>query len=91
MNPDTGKAPAAQRAFSENALTAKQASTNADDCYLPARKVWERYGVTAMSLHRWLRDERMDFPQPIYIGRFRYWRLQDLLTFEQRCVHGRAA
>jgi hypothetical protein len=25
------------------------------DAFLPARAVWERYSVTAMTLHRWLR------------------------------------
>jgi predicted DNA-binding transcriptional regulator AlpA len=52
------------------------------DGFLPARSVWERYGVTAMSLYRWLADEKMAFPRPIYIGRFRFWRLADLLEWE---------
>jgi predicted DNA-binding transcriptional regulator AlpA len=51
--------------------------------FLPARKVWERYGVTSMTLHRWLHDERMEFPEPVYLGRFRYWRLADLETWER--------
>jgi predicted DNA-binding transcriptional regulator AlpA len=55
----------------------------ADDRYLPARQVWERYGVTEMSLYRWLRDPRMQFPQPIYFGRFRYWRLAELIAWER--------
>jgi predicted DNA-binding transcriptional regulator AlpA len=41
--------------------------------YLPARAVWERYGVTSMTIYRWLADDAMNFPQPIYFGRFRYW------------------
>jgi hypothetical protein len=55
----------------------------ANDCYLPARRVWERYGVTSMSLHRWLNDERVAFPRPFYINRFRYWKLSDLLAWER--------
>ena len=51
--------------------------------YLPARKVWERYGVTSMTLHRWLNDPDTEFPKPIYIGRFRYWRLDTLETWER--------
>ncbi len=54
-----------------------------DSAFVPARKVWERYGVTAMTLYRWLRDERMNFPQPTYLGRFRYWRLSDLQAWER--------
>jgi len=53
-----------------------------EDAFLPARKVWERYGVTDMTLYRWLRDERIEFPQPVYIGRFRYWKIADLEAFE---------
>jgi predicted DNA-binding transcriptional regulator AlpA len=54
----------------------------ATDGYLPARGVWERYGVTSTSLYRWLVDEKSDFPHPFYIGRFRYWKIADLLAWE---------
>ncbi len=54
----------------------------AADGYLPARGVWERYGVTSTSLYRWLADEKSDFPHPVYIGRFRYWKIADLLARE---------
>jgi predicted DNA-binding transcriptional regulator AlpA len=64
---------------------------SAKDCYLPARKVWERYGVTAMSLHRWLRDKEMDFPQPTYLGRLRYWRLSSLEAWERQQARRKAA
>lgn len=50
--------------------------------FMPARKVWERYGVTSMTLHRWLKDPENDFPKPIYIGRFRYWRFEDIQAWE---------
>ncbi len=53
------------------------------DRYLPARAVWERYGVTSMSLSRWVNDPLSDFPQPLYIGRFRYWKLADLVAWER--------
>jgi predicted DNA-binding transcriptional regulator AlpA len=35
-----------------------------------------------MTLYRWLADPRLEFPPPIYLGRFRYWRLADLLRWE---------
>ena len=60
------------------------------DNYLPARSVWERYGVTSMTLHRWERDSRLGFPEPLRIGRFRYWRLADLAAWEQSRVRGAA-
>jgi predicted DNA-binding transcriptional regulator AlpA len=50
--------------------------------FLPARSVWERYGVTSMTLYRWLADERTGFPKPIYLGRFRYWKIADLVAWE---------
>ena len=56
-----------------------------NDVFLPAGRVRQRYGVSDMSLYRWLRDAELNFPKPIYIGRYRYWRLADLLAFEQSC------
>jgi predicted DNA-binding transcriptional regulator AlpA len=53
-----------------------------NDNFLPARAVWERYGVTSMTLFRWLADKELAFPRPIYLGRFRYWRTSDLLGWE---------
>jgi hypothetical protein len=50
--------------------------------YLPARAVWERYNVTSTSLYRWLGDEEIGFPHPIYIGRFPYWKITNLLAWE---------
>lgn len=58
----------------------------AGEVYLPAPRVCDRYSVTPMTLHRWLKDEEMGFPQPLYIRRFRYFRLSDLVAFEQRDV-----
>lgn len=59
--------------------------------FMPARSVWERYGVTSMTLHRWLRDDALKFPQPVYIGRFRYWKIADLETWERARARSRAA
>ena len=67
-------------------------STMIDDAqdakqFLPARQVWERYGVTSMTLWRWLKDADLNFPQPMRIGRLRYWGLSDLLAWEKsRCL-----
>jgi predicted DNA-binding transcriptional regulator AlpA len=54
----------------------------AGEGFLPARTVLARYSISGMALHRWLADEGMAFPRPIYIGRFRYWRLSDLVEWE---------
>jgi predicted DNA-binding transcriptional regulator AlpA len=56
--------------------------TDGAEQFLPARRVWERYGVTSMTLWRWLKDADLKFPQPMRIGRLRYWRLSDLVSWE---------
>jgi predicted DNA-binding transcriptional regulator AlpA len=66
-------------------------TTEKDDTFLPARKVWERYGVSDMSLFRWERDERMNFPKPIRIGRYKYWKLSDLEQWERSLPRGVAS
>lgn len=54
-----------------------------DEVYLPGPKVRARYGVTDMTLHRWLNRPEMEFPRPHYFGRLRYWRLAELEAWEQ--------
>jgi predicted DNA-binding transcriptional regulator AlpA len=56
----------------------------ADECYLPGPKVSARYDVSDMTIYRWIRDERMQFPQPHYFGRLRYWKLSDLMSWERQ-------
>jgi predicted DNA-binding transcriptional regulator AlpA len=51
--------------------------------FLPARAVWERYGVTSMTLYRWIENDALAFPKPIYIGRFRFWKIADLVDWER--------
>lgn len=48
---------------------------------LPASAVREKFGVTDMTLWRWLDDEELAFPRPIYIKRNRYWREDDLAAW----------
>jgi predicted DNA-binding transcriptional regulator AlpA len=52
------------------------------ECFLPAAQVKHRYGVTDMSLWRWLKDESLGFPQPMRIKGRRVWRLADLRAWE---------
>jgi hypothetical protein len=54
------------------------------DVYLDARAVRRRYGGRSdMALYRWSRDPKLGFPSPIYINKYRYWRLADLLEWER--------
>ena len=51
--------------------------------FIPAPKVLERYGVSDMTLWRWLKDPALGFPRPVYIGRFRYFRISELDAWER--------
>ena len=65
--------------------------TAADDVFLPAQRVRGRYGVSDMSLWRWLHDDEMGFPKPTVINRRRYWRVADLIAWERSRVGQSAA
>jgi len=40
---------------------------------IPAQQVRQIVGISDMGLWRWLRDESLNFPKPIYIRKRRYW------------------
>jgi len=49
---------------------------------IAAKKVQELCGsVSAMTLHRWLANPELQFPRPHYIGRRRYWREADIISW----------
>ena len=54
-----------------------------DDKLLPAPRVSARYGVTSMTLWRWLKNSTLAFPAPLRINARRYWRLTDLVAWER--------
>ena len=46
-------------------------------------------GVSSMTIYRWLRQPEMEFPQPTYIARRRYWRKSDVTAWlESRAAGG---
>lgn len=46
---------------------------------ITARTVLQKFdGMSEMTLWRWLRDDRLNFPQPVYILSKRYWREADI-------------
>ncbi len=51
--------------------------------YLPGPKVATRYDVTDMSIYRWERDPRLNFPAPIRIGRRKFWDEDELEAWER--------
>ena len=56
-----------------------------DDTLMTAAQVREHFGgISEMTLHRWMRNEALGFPQPIVIHRRRFWRRSDIAAFEAR-------
>jgi predicted DNA-binding transcriptional regulator AlpA len=55
---------------------------DSDAVYMAAPKVLARYGISDMTLWRWLRDEKLNFPRPIRIGRIRYFSIAELDAFD---------
>ena len=61
----------------------KTASYMDDDTLLNSAQTRARVGnVSNMCIWRWLRDERVQFPQPVQINRRNYWRLGDLRRWQ---------
>jgi len=59
--------------------------------YLTAGQVLTRYGITDMSLWRWLRNAELNFPQPtMVIERRRYWAEDVLVQWEQSRIRSNA-
>jgi predicted DNA-binding transcriptional regulator AlpA len=53
------------------------------DCFLTGKQVRARYGgISEMTVWRWLKDESLCFPQPLYIQKRRFWKLADIEAFE---------
>ena len=58
--------------------------------YIPAGEVCSRFGVTQMTLWRWLKDDELGFPQPaMTIRKRRFFDLAEIEAFEdrQRAAH----
>jgi hypothetical protein len=58
-------------------------TTNTDEKYLPSRAVRDRYGRCSLTLHRWVRDPKLGFPQPKKWNGRLYWREADLIEWER--------
>jgi predicted DNA-binding transcriptional regulator AlpA len=57
--------------------------SNDNTIFLTVKQVRERYGgISAMTLWRWLDNEAKRFPRPRYIGKARFWRLDELIAWE---------
>ena len=52
--------------------------------FIPGPAVARRYNVSSMTIYRWLDNAELGFPRPLYIGRFRFWRVDELVKWENR-------
>lgn len=53
-----------------------------DNQLTPATAVRQTLGgVSSMTLWRWLKDEEMNFPKPLFINGRRYWRAADIAAW----------
>jgi len=53
-----------------------------DQVYLRVAAVRARYGISDMSLWRWLRHPNLNFPRPIRINGRRFWKRADLEAWD---------
>jgi predicted DNA-binding transcriptional regulator AlpA len=67
----------------ESGRAAAGAAPADDETLLTSNQTRARVGnVSHMCIWRWIRDERVQFPQPIQINRRNYWRLGDLRRWQ---------
>lgn len=52
--------------------------------YVTSKYVRDRYGVSDMTLWRWLRDPKLNFPKPLTIRRRNLWVPEELDAFDAR-------
>ncbi len=55
---------------------------DSNEKYLSGVAVRKRYGVSRMSIDRWLHDEALAFPRPLVIRRKLYFKESDLIAWE---------
>jgi predicted DNA-binding transcriptional regulator AlpA len=54
--------------------------------WLTGPQLRQRFSISAVGLHRWLNDERLQFPQPVKIRERLFWRLGDIEAFEKQMI-----
>lgn len=58
--------------------------------YLTGPQVSERYQISGMTLYRWLRDPKLDFPRPMVVNRRKFFKESELATWERERAKGAA-
>jgi hypothetical protein len=55
---------------------------------VPAKSVAAFHGICLRSLNRWLADPRLAYPKPAIVNGRRYWRVGDILAWDQARAGG---
>jgi predicted DNA-binding transcriptional regulator AlpA len=71
-------------------IMAKKTTAELNGPLWPARDVLTRYGISDMTLWRWLKDSKLGFPRPVVINRRRYFYEAELIAWERARVSRRA-
>lgn len=52
--------------------------------FLTSKKVLNCYDISQMTLYRWTRDHRLNFPKPIWVNRRKYYDLAEIEAWERK-------
>ena len=63
---------------------------NRTDSFLTSRQVMERYKISEVTLYRWERNERLNFPKPTVIFRRKLYSEQAIVEWERKRAAGAA-
>lgn len=55
----------------------------AGTAHIAAVPLADRFGVSLMTVNRWLVDPRVNLPQPYFVGQRRYWNLAEIEAWEK--------
>jgi len=61
---------------------------NEHERFLPIAEMLKRYGVSRLTISRWVAAGEL--PEPVRLNNLRYWRLSDLEEFERNRIGKRA-
>jgi predicted DNA-binding transcriptional regulator AlpA len=54
-----------------------------DNTYFSSKQLEARFQRSPMTLHRWLADPELNFPEPMYIRGRRYWSVEEIEAWEK--------
>lgn len=55
---------------------------NSTSQFVTANDILKRYRITQMTLWRWINSADVKFPKPIYISKRRYFKINEIIEWE---------